>query len=281
MTVGDALAHCRARLHAAGVASPEAEAWLLLEAATGLERLELLLHRGRPLEAAEEAQLAAWLQRREAREPLQHVLGRTHFYGLEVRVTPAALVPRPETEQLVELVLRELRGVREPRLLDVGTGSGAVALAVKHERPDATVMGSEWSAPALELARANARRLRLQLEWRRSDLLADPEVAAFAAGADALVANLPYLPERDRRALPPEVQRDPPEALFSGADGLDHFRRLEAQARRLLQPGRTLWLELDPRNAAAARTHALTAGWASARLHDDLTGRTRFLQLVR
>ena len=275
MTVGEARALLLRRLEAAAVASPAAEATALLEDATGLGRSELLLQPERPLCARERLRLLASLRRRTAREPLQHVLGHAHFYGLELAVGPDVLVPRAETERLVELVLAELRGAEAPAVLDVGTGSGAIALALAAERADAEVMATDVAPEALAVARANGERLALRVVWARSDLLAAGAVAAFAARATAVVANLPYLPEGDVEDLEPEVRADPALALFSGRDGLAHARRLVSQARALLAPGALLALELDPRNVGAALRWF--APWRSARIERDLVGRQRFL----
>lgn len=279
MTVGMALERVGTRLARAGVESASHEAFAMLEQLLGLPRGDLLLARRRPLSAEEALQLDAWVRRREAREPLQHILGVAHFYGLELRVSPQVLVPRPETERLVELALTYLRGRSRPLVLDVGTGSGAVALAVKAERPDAVVMASDLSGAALGVAQENARRLGFPVRFAHSDLLADPEVDAFARRADLVVSNPPYLPESDREAVSPEVQADPAEALYAGPDGLAVFRRLEREAFHALRPGAALLAELDPRNAAAALSES--RGWSGRELHADLTGRTRFLQLTR
>lgn len=279
MTVSEARALAVRRLREAGVDSPEPEAVALLEAATGLARRELLLLPERPLQEEERLRLLDALRRRAEREPLQHILGRAPFYGLELDVEPGVLVPRPETERLVELALAWLEGRDAPRVLDVGTGSGAVALAVKAERPDAEVLASDVSPAALALTRRNAERLGLSVRVRRSDLLADGETAAFAARCDALLANLPYLPVADRAALQPEARRDPESALFAGEDGLELARRLLEQAYRLLPSGALLVLELDPRNVRLAL--AAARAWRSASVACDLAGRERFLMAVR
>jgi len=277
MTLAEARRHLSSRLEEAGVESPEAEALLLLEAATGLPRAELLLSWQRPMAPGCFETLRGWLRRRERREPLQHILGTAPFYGLELEVTPAVLIPRPETERLVELCLQEIRGRKNPRVMDVGTGSGAVALAVKCERPDAVVMATDLSLPALAVARRNAARYRLGVRFVRADLLEREEVRSFARHLDVMVANPPYLPESDRSRVAAEVRYDPEGALYSGPGGLDHFRRLQEQARALLPSRATLLLELDPRNVIIARRES--AAWVESKVLDDLTGRPRFLKL--
>ncbi len=279
MTAAEALNIAEERLTRAGLESPQTEALALLEHLLHLSRSELHLSRARVLTPTETARLEGWLGRREKHEPLQHITGVAHFYGLELRVTPDTLIPRPETERLVELGLEALKGVTRPNVLDVGTGSGAVALALKNERPDASVWATDLSRAALEVAEGNAQRLGLEVSFTLSDLLAAPTVQRFAQSVDLLLSNPPYLPEGDAAWLSPEVQRDPPGALFSGRDGLRHFRQLSAQALGLLKPGAVCLLELDPRNVRQAQNES--KGWAEATVHTDLVGRERFLRLSR
>lgn len=275
LSVAEARRIALRRLEVAGVERPVPEVLALLEAATGLERSQLLLDPERQLAPDERRRLLGMLRRRVAREPLQHILGTAPFYGLELAVDASVLVPRPETERLVELVLLELAGVERPRVLDIGTGSGAVALAIRAERPDAEVLASDVVPEAVTLARRNAERLGLPVRVLRSDLLAGGEVAAFAAACDALIANLPYLPAADTATLQEEAGRDPALALYGGADGLRVVRRLIRQASRLVRSGTLLALELDPRNVRRARR--VMVAWREARVEPDLTGRERFL----
>ncbi len=173
------------------------------------------------------ATLETWLRRREAREPLQHILGTTEFFGLSLEVTPAAMVPRPETETLAALGLTVLETL-DPgggRVLDLGTGGGAVALAIKHHRPTAEVMATDISKAALDLARRNASRLDLEAVFIRSDLLDHPTVADFAAAADLLLANPPTCRQPIATASPPRSPSTPrrrstqaPTASITSAD---------------------------------------------------------------
>lgn len=279
MNVAEALEQATLTLKEAGLEQPQRQASALLEELLGVSRSSLLLNRTRTLTSDELGRLELWLSRRAAREPLQHIAGIAHFYGLTLSVGPDVLVPRPETERLVELGLETIQHVAEPKVLDIGTGSGAVGLAVKAERPDATVWATDVSAVALEVAAKNAQRLGLSVTFVQADLLGEATVQAFAQRADLLIANLPYLPEADAAWLSPEVQRDPPSALFSGTDGLGHARRLFEQASALLKPGAVGLLELDSRNVRQAEAESNT--WAEVRVLTDLVGRERFLRVTK
>jgi release factor glutamine methyltransferase len=280
MTVHEAWRWARGVLAEAGIESADAEAWWLLEASIGRSRTELVIERSRTLGAAERLDFARAVGRRTAREPIQHIVGRTAFYGIELVVDGRALVPRPETERLVEVALERVRGVASPRLLDVGTGSGAIALALKHERPDAEVAATDVDADALALARENAARLGLDVAFMLADGL-DAPAAACARRADLVATNPPYLPDADRDTASPEVRHDPDRALYGGPRGTELFLRLLGQARGLLREGAWLVAELDPRNVRSARAEAETTGWAQAEITEDLAGRERFLVLRR
>jgi len=266
----------------AGVPSPAADTRWLLEAVTGLSPSEQALAPQRPMDDDELERLHAYTQRRCQREPLQRILGSAPFYGLTLEVPKGVLIPRPETETLVALGLEAIRGLHAPRVLDVGCGSGAVALAVAHERPDAQLTASDVSATAVAVTRANAVRCGLKLEVFLSDLLQAPEVAAAAAHADLLMANPPYLPATDAANLPTEVAFDPPEALYAGEDGLAVARALVAQAGATMRAGARLALELDPRNVGALAEAMRQGGvWVAVAVRADLTGRPRFLLATR
>jgi len=214
-------------------------------------------------------------RRRAGGEPIAYIRGRKEFMSIELRVTPAVLVPRPETETLVEEGLRLLRGggLEAPRVLDVGTGSGAILLALLHHHPPATGVGTDISESALEVARDNANRLRLaeRAEFRVADLAAGVEERF-----DLVTANLPYVDPAWPDAVHPAVAAsEPGQALFAADGGLELVKRLIDDLPRLLCPDGVALLEVDPRNAAAALAHARSAG--SARLLPDLAGRDRVL----
>jgi release factor glutamine methyltransferase len=198
------------------------------------------------------------------REPVAYILGRRHFRHLELLVDRRALIPRPETELLVEVALALPPG---SRVLDVGTGSGAVALALKDERPDMRIAGSDFSSDALDMARANAQHLGLDVCWLSANLL-----EGVPDEFDAVVSNPPYVPDGDRVALAPEILRhEPPAALFAGADGLDVIRPLIDQAAIRASVG-VLALEVGDGQAAAVGELMRAAGFASVRAERDLAG---------
>lgn len=267
------------RLLAAGIDTAISESQQFLAALLGVSLTTLILRRSERLSLAQWQTLKAWLERRAAGEPLQHILGYAYFYGLKLRVTPEVLIPRPETEVLVAEALGWLKNVRNPRVIDIGTGSGAIALAIKAERPDAVVTASDISQSALNVARDNAQVLGLAVHFVRSDLLAEQRLAREVTRCNVLLSNPPYLPEADAGRLSREVQRDPASALFSGADGLCHARALLEQAHALMPARSKVGLELDPRNIRRAYNSA--APWQARNILKDLAGRERFLLLTR
>ena len=266
------------------MARPDAEAWAMLERVSGAGRLAWLTEPGLTLDDEQRARLDRWLVRRAAGEPLQHLLGVAPFWGLELDAGPGALVPRPETERLVELALGSLTGRDAPVVLDVGTGSGAIAVAIAVARPDAEVWASDVDPAALALAARNVRAHAPAVRLVEADLLDAPELRALLPRLDLPIANLPYLPDVDAARIPPEVRRDPPRALFGGPDGLGPFRRLWRQLRGALPAGAEAWFELDPRNVAVAARELRGEEPLADRAIDvleDLAGRERFLHVGR
>ena len=211
-------------------------------------------------------------------EPLPYVLGRWHFYGREFAVTPAVLIPRPETETLVEHALAWLRAHPDRRrVTDVGTGSGALAVTLAAEKPAVRVTATDISPAALEVARRNARRHSVadRIAFVETDLL-----TALAGAFDLIVANPPYIPIAELANLP-VAQHEPREALDGGADGLATIRRLLAQAQTRLAAGGALMLEIAASQGGAARAAALEAFPASkVVVHPDLAGRDRVLVVM-
>lgn len=262
--VRDAIDSALVALTAAGVDTPRLDAEVLLAHALGVDRAALWLNPDREVTG----DAARWFRdavRRRAsqRVPVAYLVGAKGFRRLELQVDARVLVPRPETEHLVEALLDLPQGAR---VHDVGTGSGAIALALKDERPDLRVSASDSSADALAVARANAARLGLDVELLQADLLqgVDPRL-------DAIVSNPPYVPDGDRRTLMPEVAlHEPPGALFAGPDGLDVIRPLTAQAAAT--EARLLALEIGAGQADAVRELVADAGFAQVETVRDLAG---------
>jgi release factor glutamine methyltransferase len=244
VTVGELRRQARDLLKDAGIANAVRESDWLLAAALEVSAHVLILEGARQVSALQAEQAWSLLKRRAAREPIQYLLGTQEFCGLEMAVTPDVLIPRPETELLVEEALRAVLGVNEPTIADVGTGSGCIAVALARERPDATIYALDISAPALDVARSNAIRhgARDRIRFIRADLL---EAFCGARTFDVIVSNPPYIPEQEMDGLQPEVARyEPRAALAAGPDGLDFYRRLLREAPPLLKPGGRLLLEL-------------------------------------
>ncbi len=314
VTVGGALAAATATLRCAAVPSPRLDALLLLGHVFGASKAELLAHPERPLDAAQAAALGALVARRAAREPLAYLLGQREFYGREFLVTPAVLVPRPETELLVELALDYLRGTphlgeaagMSPRcpegraqpgvswsglqadsisadpptawVVDVGTGSGVIAVTLAAAVPALRVLAVDRSLAALRVAGQNAERqgVAARVHLLQADLL-----AGIGGPLRLIVANLPYIPSATIDGLMSEVARhEPRAALDGGPDGLALNRRLLAQAAARLAPGGLLLLEMDEEQGAALRAAAgASLPTADVAVVPDLAGRDRVLRV--
>lgn len=276
MSLRDWQAQAAAQLQAAGVPSPRSDAEALLAGVTGLSRAEQLLRGDERLDAAARAHLDHLLARRLGREPLQYLLGTVEWGGVQLKCDPRALIPRPETEWLLHLALTDPAAAQAAQVADIGTGSGALALGWKAARPGSQVTAADLSAEALALAAENAALNGLEVTLVQGDLLEPLRGRAF----DLILSNPPYLPGSDAGTLPPEVNHDPPLALYGGTDGLELARRLAAQATAALAPGGVMWLELDGRNAAEFAAELCAEGW-QAEVHADLSGRRRFVRAVR
>ena len=277
MTRRALLDHATARLDAAGVDGARRSAEGMLEETTGAGRTALIARPDAAVDASAAALFERMVQRRLAREPVQYVLGHADFYGLRMVVTPSVLIPRPETEELVEEALRRIRGVETPWVLDVGTGSGAVALAVKHERPDAEVFAVDVSPEALAVASGNAARLGLAVTFICADALRPQFAADVPPTFSLLVSNPPYVPASERADLDPEVRdHEPGLALFvDDADPLLFYRALAGHAGTLLLPGGWLAAETHCDHGPAVRDLFAEAGLSGAEVLPDLAGRDR------
>ena len=251
-----------------GSPTPRLDAELLIGHALGLPRIELYTNFDRPLDERELAACRALLERRGRREPVAYILGRWGFHGLDLTVDGRVLVPRPETEVLVERCLALLDGRDAPRVVDVGTGSGAIALAIKAARPDAAVTAADVSPDALAVARANAEALGLGIELVEADLLAGVD------GRFALVAsNPPYIGEAEVAGLEPEVaEYEPRLATVAGPAGTEVLERLAAAASGALEPGGWLVVECGAGQAEAVRGMLAAAGAVETFAEPDLAG---------
>ena len=259
---------------------------LAAAAALGLERLDaqllllhaldraqagrawLLAHDDDPLDAAQHQAFMTLCRRRAAGEPLAYIVGFKEFFGLRLRVDPRVLVPRPDTETLVEWALAVIPGLDcddSPRVIDLGTGSGAIALALKSNSPRASVEAVDTSEAALEVAAANARDLSLHVAFRRSDWLEEP-----AGPYDLIVSNPPYIASADSHLA--ALGHEPLGALASGDDGLDDIRAIVGQAPTRLRPGGWLLLEHGWDQAPAVRHMLAAAGFQSIASRKDLAG---------
>jgi release factor glutamine methyltransferase len=274
MTAAALLAEAASTLAAAGVPSPQWDAERLLLHVLGGDRARLVADPARPVPAEAEERFRRLVERRAAREPLQHIVGTQAFWRHEFVVTPDVLVPRPETELLVETALEVLAGVERPVVVDVGTGSGCVALSIAAERPDAVVYGTDISGPALGVAFQN--RERHNLEERVALLeghLLDP---LSGLRADLVVSNPPYVDPADRDSLQPEVRdHEPAVALFAPGDVLSVYRALVPAAAAMLRPGGALAVEISPSIGEAVGGLFLEAGFARLEVRNDLGGRAR------
>ena len=275
----------RGMLSAAGIESAAAEADLIARHVLGLSRVELTLAADRGLSPGQKRRLSRILHRRRRRVPLQYLLGEVDFWGLSLRVTPRVLIPRPETEGLVDRVLSFLGPDPEAVVMDVGTGSGAIALALAASRPRITILASDVSAAAIRVARGNAGRLGFsgRIRFAVGDLTEPFEGKEPEESLRVLVSNPPYVPTRDRGRLSPEVAEfEPALALFSGDDGLGIIRRLVPAAARSLPAGAMLALEIgDDQGERVRRLIEASRDWRDVRIDRDLAGRDRYALAVR
>jgi release factor glutamine methyltransferase len=264
------------RFRSSGLDSPELDARLLAGLVLGLDQTGLATHGDRTLSDAEARALAALAARRLGGEPVARIAGFKEFWGLRLRITQATLVPRPDTETLVETALAALDHdrARALRIADLGSGSGALLLALLTELPNARGIGTDISFEALTVARENATRHGL---IARADFAACDFGAALAAGFDLVVSNPPYVASGDIDALPPEVRNDPRRALDGGSDGLDCYRAIARQAPALLAPNGHLVVELGRGQEGAVAELFHQSGLAPSPARTDLAGIPRAL----
>jgi release factor glutamine methyltransferase len=274
LTLLQAWTGARDRLKAARIDSPVIDARLLVEAATGATRLELVTDPYRAVTGAQAATLDDYLARRERREPVARILGRKGFWKIMLQVGPQVLVPRPDTETILDVVLPAFDEHQRFQVLDLGVGSGAILLAILAERPHATGLGTDVSIDAIAVARDNAANLGL--EGRAAFLHGDWTEGLADESFDVVVSNPPYIASPVIETLDPEVRdHDPRLALDGGADGLDHYRTLAPEILRVLRPGGLFAVEIGYDQGGAVTELFRRAGAEAVRVVKDLGTRDR------
>ena len=257
------------------VSAPRLTAEVLLGHLLDREKAFLYAHPDETLKPGQQKRLLEFVRQRCAGKPTQYITGRQEFYGFPFHVTPDVFIPRPETELLVEEALAKLGG--DERVLDVGTGSGCVAIAIKKKKSSARVIACDLSRPALRVAAQNARRLEADVEFVKADL-----VYAFAASSfDLLVSNPPYVPLLALGGLQQEIRSEPAQALFAGEDGLEIYGRLTKAAARILRPGGWLLMELGYTSRLSVEAMLKTGEWETPTVRTDLAGIDRTLAVRR
>ncbi|HKY72940.1 MAG TPA: peptide chain release factor N(5)-glutamine methyltransferase [Nitrospira sp.] len=283
-TLGFLIAEAERRLRAAGIVGAEREARWLIESALGLTGSSQLLDRTRAVPKDAMAKIDEFVRRRAAREPLQYILGTQEFCGLEFEVNPTVLIPRPETEWLAQEVIRRLPQGEGATVVDVGTGSGCLAVTLARALPTVAIVATDFSVQALETAKRNARRYGVDtgIRWLRGDLLA-PLAGVCAMGTvTAIVANPPYIAESEWSGLQPEVRYEPRMALIAGTKGTEVHERLLEEAIPYLVTGGLLLVELGQGQSAAvrAKVEAMRA-YRRMEIVPDEAGIDRFLIVER
>ena len=264
-TAREAILSATSKLHSLATARRDAE--VLLMRVVGRDRAWIMTHADAGLTSEQLAQFEDWVARRARQEPVQYILGETEFYGLTLRVTPAVLIPRAETEHLVESVLARVRQDTVVRICDVGTGSGSIAVALSHALPRAEVTAVDLSSAALEIARENAERHGVagRVRFVESDLLGAVRGERF----EVVVSNPPYVAEGE--VLEAQVREyEPREALYAGATGLEVYRRLIPEAWEVLVPGG--WVVMEIGHGQREVLAALLTGWDRVEFAADLQG---------
>jgi release factor glutamine methyltransferase len=278
VSLGSELAGASRFLAECGVDNPRLDAELLLADLLAVERSRLYVDLDRALDDAERAGFDERIRRRGGREPLQRILGTQEFFSREFEVDASVLIPRPETEALVEAALARARGIDAPKILDVGTGSGAIAITLALELPKARVSATDVSPGAIEAARANARRLAATVEFRRGDIVAPFTGERF----DLIVSNPPYVPSGELAGLAPEVRdHEPRVALDGGVDGLEAYRVLAGSVGEALEEDGGIVVEIGFGQREGVGALFAAAGYRVLRTDRDLAGIERVLTIER
>ncbi len=249
-------------------------------AVLGCTRAQLYAYPEEVVNEQEAQEIKELIERRAHREPLQYILGHASFFGLVLVVTPAVLIPRPETEQAVEKAVALLQhgGIARPRVLDIGTGSGCIALAIKSAMPEAEVHGCDVSKAALDLARTNADQLRLGVRFHQVDVLRPGFYQHWQKPFDLLISNPPYVPISEADTLVPEVRdHEPSVALYADPDPLQFYKAITRGAEYLLGPGGFLIFETHATFGASVKAWVEGASFQAVQLHHDLAGLPRII----
>lgn len=254
--------------------------WILMDGC-GIDRIRLIAYPETEINPATWETCLSQARRCAAGEPLQYVLGYADFFNLRLRVTPDVLIPRPETEQLADLLLTEIADRPNPRILDVGTGSGCIALAVQFGRPDARVWACDHSEAALKVAFRNRIDLRLPVSFFAADALVPGFARALTGVLDVVVSNPPYVAREEEADLPTDVvSYEPHTALFAPADPLAFYPAIAAEAAAVLRPNGRIFFEVHEERADEVAALVGTSGFAEVRVERDFSGRPRFVKGV-
>lgn len=277
MNVAEAISFATESLRTAGTPEPARDAKVLLAHSLGKQKTFLIAYPEFELTDEQQDRFSTVIERRADREPLQHILGRQEFYGRDFRVSPDVLIPRPETEAIAELAVSFLADRPEPRFLDIGTGSGCIAVSVAAELPTARGLATDISPAALAIARENAETHGVadRVSFTEADLFGPAGDAEF----DLIVSNPPYVPLEDFRGLEPEVREfEPRSALTDEGDGLAIIRKIISEAPRHLKPGGRLLIEIGFGQSESVAAMIDASVWLKPAFHDDLQGIPRILE---
>jgi release factor glutamine methyltransferase len=277
-TIGTLLQWTKQYFRDKGVDNPRLDADVLLSSLLGKDRLYLYVHFDQPMEQEELVAFRDRVRRRAARVPVAYITGRREFMGLEFQVSPAVLIPRPDTEILVEAAIERLRDIQDGLILDVGCGSGAVLVGTLSRAAGCRGVGVDISPPALKVAMTNAERL---LETGRARFVQADLFPTEPNLYDAILSNPPYITTAEMAELAPEVRQEPELALCGGEDGLDFYRRLTAGAHPYLKPGGFMAFEVGAGQAAAVAALATESGWRTETVIPDYAGIDRVVVLRR
>lgn len=260
-----------------GVKNPLKEAGELIAHALHMKRIDLYVEHDKVLVESELSEIRKRLERRGQREPLQYIEGEVEFYDCRLKVTPAVLIPRPETEILVDKIVKELKNVEGKTLWDIGTGSGAIGIAIKKKLPALQVVISDLSPEALQIALENAKNNQVEVKGYLSDIgkgLSDLKV-------DYVVSNPPYVASKELFELEPEVKLyEPKEALIAGPTGLEVYERLAKELPKHLNPNARVWLEIGKDQGESVVALFSTFPWKEVKLEQDWSGLDRFIRVI-